>query len=318
MTTRPVGRWVMRTALSVVLTDWPPGPGRAIDVDPQILVVDLDVDLLGLGQHRDGRRRGVDAAAALGHRHALDAVDAAFELQPREHALAGDRGDHLLEAADFGRARRDHLDPPALRPRHSAGTCGTGRRRTGPPRRRRCRRGSRASPARSSAASRGSSFSASARSASGSCACMLGQLPPRPSARISGVGIVRSSRSSDVELGAQPPHLARRRGDRLDLGIILGQPDELRRARGRRRDIAFCNSSLRASIAAIRSAEMLGHRRAQPPRPGRSSGDRCCCSPLARSFTAASPRAELVVAEDDRRSARRSRRPSASASSYCP
>ena len=25
-TTMPVGRWVMRTAESVVLTDWPPGP----------------------------------------------------------------------------------------------------------------------------------------------------------------------------------------------------------------------------------------------------------------------------------------------------
>jgi hypothetical protein len=25
-TTRPVGRWVMRTAESVVFTDWPPGP----------------------------------------------------------------------------------------------------------------------------------------------------------------------------------------------------------------------------------------------------------------------------------------------------
>ncbi len=25
-TTRPLGRWVMRTAESVVLTSWPPGP----------------------------------------------------------------------------------------------------------------------------------------------------------------------------------------------------------------------------------------------------------------------------------------------------
>jgi hypothetical protein len=46
----------------------------------------------------------VDAAAALGRRHALDAVDAAFELQPREHAAAVDRGDRFLVAADIGRA----------------------------------------------------------------------------------------------------------------------------------------------------------------------------------------------------------------------
>ena len=62
-TTRPLGRWVMRTAESVVLTLWPPGPGGALDLHPQVLVlVDLDLHLVGLGQdgHRGGRR--VDAA----------------------------------------------------------------------------------------------------------------------------------------------------------------------------------------------------------------------------------------------------------------
>ena len=37
----PVGRWVMRTAESVVLTLCPPGPGRAVDVDAQVVRVDL-------------------------------------------------------------------------------------------------------------------------------------------------------------------------------------------------------------------------------------------------------------------------------------
>ena len=199
------------------------GAGRAVDVDPQVRVVDLDVDLLGLGQHRDGRRRGVDAAAALGHRHALDAVDAAFELQPREHALR----------------RRPRRSPPCSRrarprsprsartaspwPRHSAGTCATGRRRTSaassPPVPARIS----SIAARSSAASRGSSFSASARSASGSCACSSASSSARHLADARRVGIVRASRSSDLDLGAQPPHLARRLGDRLDLGIILGE-----------------------------------------------------------------------------------------------
>ena len=40
LTTMPVGRWVIRTAESVVLTLWPPGPEDAEDVDAQVLVVD--------------------------------------------------------------------------------------------------------------------------------------------------------------------------------------------------------------------------------------------------------------------------------------
>ena len=52
----PVGRCVIRTAESVVFTDWPPGPGGAVDVDLEVVLVDLDVDLLGLGHHGDGRR----------------------------------------------------------------------------------------------------------------------------------------------------------------------------------------------------------------------------------------------------------------------
>ena len=42
----PVGRWVIRTAESVVFTLWPPWPGRAEDVDPQVVLVDLDVGVV--------------------------------------------------------------------------------------------------------------------------------------------------------------------------------------------------------------------------------------------------------------------------------
>ena len=59
-------------------------------VDAQVLVVDLDVDLLGLRQHGHGRGGGVDAPAGLGLRHALHAVHAGLEFQPREHAAAVD------------------------------------------------------------------------------------------------------------------------------------------------------------------------------------------------------------------------------------
>ena len=40
----------------------PAGSARAERVDPDVLRIDLDIDLLGLGKHRDRRRRGVDAA----------------------------------------------------------------------------------------------------------------------------------------------------------------------------------------------------------------------------------------------------------------
>ena len=53
----------------------------AIDVDAQVLFVDLDVHILGFGQHRHGRGGGMDAALGFGHRHALHPVHAAFEFQ---------------------------------------------------------------------------------------------------------------------------------------------------------------------------------------------------------------------------------------------
>ena len=44
-------------------------------------LVDAHVGLLGLGQHRDGGRAGVDPALGLGDRHPLDPVDAASCLR---------------------------------------------------------------------------------------------------------------------------------------------------------------------------------------------------------------------------------------------
>ncbi len=92
----------------------PAGARRAVDVDAQVVLVDRHVDLGRLGQHRHGRRRGVDAPAALGHRHALHAVHAALELELGEHAGARDVGDDFLEPADVRRVHRDRLDLPPL------------------------------------------------------------------------------------------------------------------------------------------------------------------------------------------------------------
>jgi len=87
---------------------------RAIGIDAQIGVVDLDLDILGFRQNRDGGGGGVDAPLRLGLRHALNAVDAALELQPAEHALAGDRGDDFLVAAHLAFGDAIDLYAPAV------------------------------------------------------------------------------------------------------------------------------------------------------------------------------------------------------------
>ena len=90
------------------------GTARAQRIDLEIDLVDHDVDVLRLGQHRDGCGRGMDAARRLGVGHALHAVHAGFELELRECAAAADFGDDFLEAAHRTFIRRDDLDLPAL------------------------------------------------------------------------------------------------------------------------------------------------------------------------------------------------------------
>ena len=62
--------------------------GRAVDVDAQVVRVDRDVDVLGLGQHEHAGGGGVDPALRLGRRHPLHAVHAALVLQPGPRRLA--------------------------------------------------------------------------------------------------------------------------------------------------------------------------------------------------------------------------------------
>src|SRR5262245_53262096 len=87
------------------------GAARAHLVLAHVLVpVDLDVDLLRLGQHGDGRGRRVDAALRLGLGHALHAVHAALEPQEVVRAVARHLRHDLLEAALLGGALVEHLD----------------------------------------------------------------------------------------------------------------------------------------------------------------------------------------------------------------
>ena len=106
----------MRTAESVVLTDWPPGPDERKDVDAEVRRVDLHVHLLRLGQDRHRRRRGVDPALAFGLGDPLDAVHAGLVAQapigppsPHGEDRLPDRPRDPLRTAD-----QLHRPPPPL------------------------------------------------------------------------------------------------------------------------------------------------------------------------------------------------------------
>ena len=103
----------MRTAESVVLTPWPPGPDDAVDVDLEVVGIDVDLHLRRLGQHEHGGRRGVDATRALRDRHPLDAMGAALELEMAPGAASLDHERDLVEPAQVGQVGGEHLDRPA-------------------------------------------------------------------------------------------------------------------------------------------------------------------------------------------------------------
>ena len=88
--------------------------GGAEDIDPEVLLIDLDVEFLGLRQHCDGRRRCVDTTGTFRSRHALHAMHARLELQPGEHAAARHRRDRLLVATDTGVGQLHDLELPAM------------------------------------------------------------------------------------------------------------------------------------------------------------------------------------------------------------
>jgi hypothetical protein len=85
-------------------------PGRALDLDAQILVlVDLDLDLVCLRHDDHGRGRRVDAPARLRRGDALDAVYATLELEPAVGTVATHLDDGFLDAVDAGLIHAEHL-----------------------------------------------------------------------------------------------------------------------------------------------------------------------------------------------------------------
>ena len=197
----------------------------------------------------------MDASAALGGRHALNAVDAALELQLGEHACAADRGNCFLEAADVGFAGGDQLEPPALRLGealvHAQQVAGEQRGLV--------------------AASPGANLE--------HCGALVGGVARQQLQRERALGfgqlvadVLRFRRGhflelglggwigehavQHLELGAQPPHFARRRRDRLDLRHIPSTGERNRRARGRAPPSRLRAPASSPRSTAIRSDEM--------------------------------------------------------------
>ncbi len=92
-----------------------PRTSRPHGIDPEILVLDFDVDFGGFGEDRHGGGTGVDAALRFGFGNALDAMAAALELQVHEGPFPGNRHDDFLEASHFRIPHFHDLHFPPLR-----------------------------------------------------------------------------------------------------------------------------------------------------------------------------------------------------------
>ena len=234
----------------------------------------------------------------------------------REHAGAVDRGDRFLVAADLGRARRDQLEPPALRLGealvHAQQVAGEQRRLV-------------AAGAGADLEHRGAVVGGVARQQlDRQRALGLGQLVAdllglgrRHFLELGLGGRVGEHAVQHLELGAQPPHLARRGGDRLDRGIILGQPHELVG-----RQVAARHRLRQAHACAPRSTRSVptksGSLRDRRPRVSIERAPSTLLAGSRRSLSCASTALELIVADDRAHSSRPARiRPARVASSCC-
>ena len=90
------------------------GAGGAVGVDAQVGLVDLNIDLIGLGQHGHRRGRRLDATLGLGLGDALHAVHAGLVLHDGVDPVALDLELDGLEAAGLRGAGVEHRHLPLL------------------------------------------------------------------------------------------------------------------------------------------------------------------------------------------------------------
>ena len=88
--------------------------GGPVYVDLEVVVVDYHLDLVGLGQDADRRRRCVNPALRLGHRDPLDPVNPALVLQAGPCILTADQYYDLAKASHVGLPGPHRLNRPAV------------------------------------------------------------------------------------------------------------------------------------------------------------------------------------------------------------
>ena len=93
------------------------GTRGAVGVDLEVIRIDVHLHIFGLGQDRNGGRRGVDAPLRLCGGNALHPVHAALPLEPRVDRVACDGRRHLFEATHGALAHRGNLKLPAAQRR---------------------------------------------------------------------------------------------------------------------------------------------------------------------------------------------------------
>ena len=89
------------------------GAGCPVNIDAKIALVHIDIDLLGLRQHRDRYCRGMNTSLAFRRRHALHPMNAGFVFQAGKDVTASDFRDAFLHTAEFGVAKFHDLEFPA-------------------------------------------------------------------------------------------------------------------------------------------------------------------------------------------------------------
>ena len=88
--------------------------GRTVNVHPDIVRVEIDLDVIHLRQHRHRRRGCMDPAAGLRFRDPLYTVRAALELQAGVSAFSLNEKDRFLDASDGRIIDFDQLGLPAI------------------------------------------------------------------------------------------------------------------------------------------------------------------------------------------------------------
>ena len=111
-TTVPVGRCVIRTAESVLLTCWPPAPcARYVSMRRSFSSMSIATSSSSHGRGRDAREGGVPAVVLVERREAHQPVDALLGLDHAVRVVSLERERGRLDARLLARCR---LDQPGL------------------------------------------------------------------------------------------------------------------------------------------------------------------------------------------------------------